>query len=139
MAKYRMYVVSKKYWDDCEIVKKGIVNVRQNSHIYNLHGVSSKGHKACSNVAKEVWDRFDVPVVEHKVKRDIPRNSLENEMDLRKRKTKQKISKDRRKIENDDIERWLAEKYDMSLEIKPTIGKEYLEENNFVKDGDDEN
>lgn len=114
MAKYRLYLVSRRNWQDCEIVQKGFVNLGKRK-VYNLHGVADNGNKAVNNVAKDVWDRFDVPIIEHEVRRRDKRDAWEKNLEPRT-KWKGPIPKSRRKIQNEEIEKWLAENYGIDLE-----------------------
>lgn len=119
MAKYHMYVVSRKNWQDCEIVKKGFAKVRDGVTAYNIHGVAENGDKACNNVAKEVWNRFDVPIIEYTVRKKKRRNIIEREL-LPKSISNSPVSRSRKKVLNDEIEKWLAEKYNVDADKENT-------------------
>lgn len=114
MAKYRIYVVSRKVWCDCEIVKKGFLNLGKRI-VYNIHGVNDDGHKACANVAKDVWDRFNVPIVEYTMREKEQRGFWEKTQ-KGKKTYRYPIQKSRKKVQNEEIERWLTEKYDLDLD-----------------------
>lgn len=123
MMTYRMYVVGKRWnvFKDAEIYQKGYCVITDIHTVYNLWGTfidsnDNKPHKVVNNVSKEVWDRFDVPVVKmEKRKRD--RKDLK-EFDTQPVKEKSKINKSEgRKVQNDEIEKWLAENYNIDLEL----------------------
>ncbi len=58
--KYRLYLLYKHEWGELEITSKGKCDVRGH-WIYYLKG-KHDGHNVSGNVAKDVWERFDVPI-----------------------------------------------------------------------------
>jgi len=107
-------VVSRKVWGDCEIVKKGFADLVRRK-VYNIHGINPDGFKACTNVAKDVWDRFDVPIVEYEVRKKYKRELWEKSKEAKK-EYRYPIFKSRKRVRNEEIENWLAEKYNINAD-----------------------
>ncbi len=106
--KYRMYMIQYRKWEELEIYQKGYCNVRGHL-VYNIHGKDEQGHKCMNNVAKEVWDRFDVPVIEFEVRKKQSRKEKEKQLNREKKTWSRGVDKFYRRIKNEDIEKWLAE------------------------------
>lgn len=114
--KYRMYMLQYRKWEELEVYQKGYCNVRGH-YVYNIHGKDEQGHKCMNNVSKDVWDRFDVPVIEFKMRKRERKSRKEKEKVLNKSKKtwSRKIDKFFRRVKNDEIEKWLAEHNNMDL------------------------
>lgn len=85
---------------------------------YVLIGVSENGTRFSTLVNKSQWDRYDVPVTEKKVegkKHNDIRRKKRIKM-LRPTKKTPLPQKSRRKVINVEIERWLAEHYDIDFD-----------------------
>ena len=112
--KYNMYVFDIGQKEDVEIIEKKWGQTNEKHFIYILKGRTIRGTYATSNVNKEVWDRYDVPITKMEVKKHA-RN--EYEISRKNYKRKMKIPpKSRRKVENEEIEKWLAEHLDLDWE-----------------------
>lgn len=112
--KYNMYVFDIGQKEDVEIIEKKWGQTNEKHFIYILKGITARGTYATSNVNKEVWDRYDVPIVKMEVKKHA-RN--EYEISRKNYKRKMKIPpKSQRKVENEEIEKWLAEHLDLDWE-----------------------
>lgn len=107
-------MVQYRKWVELEIYQKGYCNVRGHL-VYNIHGMDADGHKCTNNVAKDVWDRFDVPVIEFQMRKKQSRKEKEKQLNREKRTWTRKIDKCCRKIKNDEIEKWLAEHNGLDL------------------------
>lgn len=112
--KYKMYMIQYRKWEELEIYQKGFCNVRGHL-VYNIHGKDEQGHKCMNNVSKDVWDRFDVPVIEFAVRKKQSRKEKEKILNREKKTWTRKIDKTTRKIENNEIEQWLAEHNGLDL------------------------
>lgn len=109
--KYRLYLLYKHEWGELEITSKGKCDVRGH-WIYYLQG-EDNGHKVSGNVAKDVWDRFDVPITESKIRPRRKRDDYKKALDMEVYHHG-KIRKTYKKVLNNEIEQWLAEKYNIT-------------------------
>lgn len=113
--KYRMYMLQYKDWRELEVFQKGFVNVRGH-FVYNIWGKDEFGKKCVNNVAKDVWDRFDVPVVEYQTAKKETREKKEKYLNRTTKNWSNPIFKsDNRRINNEEIEKWLAEHNNLDL------------------------
>lgn len=113
--KYKMYMLQYKDWKELEIFQKGFVNVRGHL-VYNIWGKDELGKKCVNNVAKDVWDRFDVPVVEYQMTEKETREKKEKYLNRTTKEWSNPIFKsDKRRTKNEEIEKWLAEHNNLDL------------------------
>ena len=112
--KFVTYVPCEKGKTEFEVTAKIRTDVR--GHLtYMLTGLTAKGNKACALVNQSQWDKFDVPIEEREVGRTDRRRTRNSSMQPAVgRKTP--IPKNERKAYNVEIERWLAEHYDIDLD-----------------------
>lgn len=115
--KFHAYVLVEGGTVEFEVEKKIRTDV-YGHYTYMLQGFTEKGHKANAVVNKSQWDKFNVPseerVVEKKLKH-VRRSSRLSSMKPSK-KNKTPINKHRKKVFNEEIEKWLADHYDIDLE-----------------------
>lgn len=109
-----MYMIQYRVWKELEVYQKGFCNVRGH-FVYNIHGVDENNKKCMNNVAKDVWDRFDVPIIEFQVRKKESRKKKEKILNREKRTWTRGIDKSYRKINNEEIEEWLAKHNGLDL------------------------
>jgi hypothetical protein len=100
---------------DLIVVKKIVTSVR--GHLtYVLVGKTNSDKTVSTLVNKSQWDKYNVPIEEKEVKDKINRKSnvVYGIQGRKKRKSKQPKSK--RKCYNEEIEKWLADHYDLNLD-----------------------
>lgn len=83
---------------------------------YMLQGLTDKGNKANALVNRSQWDKFDVPVEERVIEKKTDRRRMRNRYLKPSRKRKTPVPKSKRKVYDEEIERWLAEHYDIDLD-----------------------
>lgn len=100
--------------EEFEVTSKIRTDVR--GHLtYMLRGVSERGIRLHTLVSKSQWDRYDVPVEEREVtrtakqNRDLRRDALSRSLRPPMPRQKTKVPKSRKRVENEEIERWIAE------------------------------
>jgi len=98
-----------------EVTRKIRTNVR-GKYTYMLQGVTEKGNVANRLVNKSQWDSFDVPVVEREVSKNTNRRKIRNDSMKPAIGRKTSIPKSKRRAYNEEIEKWLAEHYDLDLD-----------------------
>ena len=112
--RFTAYVLVEGGKVEFEVKSKIRTNVRGH-FTYMLQGLTDKGNKANALVNKSQWDKFDVPIEEKEVGRTDRRRTRNSSMQPAVgRKTP--IPKNERKAYNEEIERWLAEHYDIDLD-----------------------
>ena len=109
------------FHDKCKVMITIISKIRTNvrGHLtYTLIGLSPSGKKVSALVNKEQWDEYDVPIEEKEVNQKIDRKKqrIKGLQPAYKRKTP--IPKSNRKVYNIEIEKWLAEHYNLIELIK---------------------
>jgi hypothetical protein len=115
MNQFEAYSIHDKEKVMITVTSKIITNVLGH-YTYTLIGISPSGNKVSTLVNKEQWDEYDVPIEEKKIdkKIDRKRQRVKGLNPIYKRKTP--IPKSQRKVYNEEIEKWLAEHYDLNLE-----------------------
>jgi len=113
---FDMVVVPEYKKEKCKVVKKSFTSYFSGGHqhtVYMLYGIRANGAKATSMVNREQWERFDVPIEEHK-----PRSKRERKEEHDKKmkliafpkpKEAKEPPKNKRKAHNEEIEKWLLE------------------------------
>ena len=109
------YVPCEKATVGFEVNSKIRTNVRGH-YTYMLQGITDKGNKANALVNKSQWDEFDVPVEERVVERKIDRKRkrIKAMQPVVGRRTP--VPKSKRRAYNEEIEKWLAEHYDIDID-----------------------
>lgn len=113
MNEFEAYSLNDKKRVMLKISNKIVSDIR--GHLtYTLIGYSPSGYKVSVMVNKEQWDQFDVPIETRKIDKKIDRNKIRMKK-LSKVSKKSKIPpKNKRKIYNEEIEKWLIEHYDLT-------------------------
>ena len=109
------YVPCEKAKVEFEVNFKIRTNVRGH-YTYMLQGITDKGNKANALVNKSQWDAFDVPVGERVIDKKINRKKkrIKAMQPVVGRKTP--VPKSKRRAYNEEIEKWLAEHYDVDID-----------------------
>ena len=109
------YVPCEKAKVEFEVKSKIRTSVRGH-YTYMLQGITDKGNKANALVNKSQWDEFDVPVEERVIDKKIDRRKkrIKAMQPVVGRKTP--VPKSKRRAYNEEIEKWLAEHYDIDLD-----------------------
>lgn len=115
IMKSTAYVPCERATVEFEVTRKIRTNVR-GKYTYMLQGVTEKGNVANRLVNKSQWDSFDVPVVEREVSKNTNRRRIRNDSMKPAIGRKTPIPKSQRRAYNEEIERWLAEHYDLDLD-----------------------
>ena len=86
--------------------------------VYELYGIRKNGKKATCFCNKQQWDKFDVPIKERK-----PRSKSEIKSEHKSKleiisysKDAKKRSVRKRKVYNEEIEKWLLEHNDIDFQ-----------------------
>ena len=110
------------------IVERAVVEFEVKSKIrtdvrghktYMLRGVTDRGSNMCTLVNRSQWEKFDVPVEEERFivrktdHRAMRNNQLKPSAERRKHRMNLKHDK---VVYNEEVERWLAEHYDIDLD-----------------------
>lgn len=98
-----------------EVEKKIITNVRGH-FTYTLIGTSNTGKLVSAIVNKSQWDNFDVPIEEREINKRTNKKKERAKHLNPKRKRKTPVPKDKRKVYNEEIEKWLIEHYNLHPE-----------------------
>ena len=98
-----------------EVMSKIRTDVRGH-YTYMLQGLTDRGNKANALVNRSQWEMFDVPVEERKVERKADRRRTREKAMQPAVGRSTPIPKSQRKAYNEEIERWLAEHYDIDLD-----------------------
>ena len=109
------YVPCERAKVEFEVKSKIRTNVRGH-YTYMLKGVTDMGHQAVALVNKSQWDGFDVPVEEKTVSKKADRRRMRNDAMQPVVGRKTPVPKSQRRAYNEEIERWLAEHYDIDLD-----------------------
>ena len=113
--KFITYVPCERGKVEFEVTAKIRTDVR--GHLtYMLTGLTAKGHKACALVNKSQWDNFDVPIEEREVPKKVDRKRMRNKSMQPAVGRKTPIPKSQKRVYNEDIEKWLADHYDINLD-----------------------
>ena len=109
------YVPCEKAKVEFEVKSKIRTNVRGH-YTYMLQGITDKGNVANALENKSQWDEFDVPVEERVIDKKIDRKKkrIKAMQPVVGRKTP--VPKSKRRAYNEEIEKWLAEHYDIDLD-----------------------
>ena len=109
------YVPCEKSKVEFEVKSKIRTDVRGH-FTYMLQGLTDKGNKANALVNKSQWDKFDVPIEERVVGKKTDRKRMRNKELKPAVGRKTPIPKSQKKAYNEEIEKWLAEHYDINLD-----------------------
>ena len=113
---FDMVVVPEYKKERCKVVKKSFTSYFSGGHqhtVYMLYGVRASGARATAMVNHEQWEKFNVPIEEHK-----PRSKSEIKEEHSKKmkliacpkpKTPKEPGKNKRRAHNEEIEKWLLE------------------------------
>ena len=113
--RFRAFVLVEHGTVEFEVTRKIRTDVR--GHLtYMLQGVTDKGNKANALVNKSQWDKFDVPVEEKVVSKNADRRRVRNKAMQPAIGRKTPIRKCEKRAYNEDIEKWLAEHYDIDMD-----------------------
>lgn len=113
--KFTAYVMVEGGTVEFEVTQKIRTDVR--GHLtYMLQGLTDKGNKANALVNKSQWDKFDVPIIERKIEKTTNRKRMRNRLMQPAIGRKTPIPKSQKKAYNEEIEKWLAEHYDIDLD-----------------------
>ncbi len=117
----RGYCTATRRMEEFEVTSKIRTDVRGH-FTYMLRGTGPRGITLHALVNKTQWDRYDVPVVEKAVTRTAKQNrELRDDAAMRYLKKplpkqKSKVKKCRKRVFNEDIERWIAEHNDLDFD-----------------------
>ena len=113
--RFKAYVLVEHGTVEFEVMSKIRTDVR--GHLtYMLQGLTDKGNKANALVNKSQWDMFDVPVVEKTIAKKKDRGFARNKAMQPAIGRKTPIRKCEKRAYNEDIEKWLAEHYDIDMD-----------------------
>lgn len=113
--KFSTYVPCERGTVEFEVTAKIRTDVR--GHLtYMLTGLTAKGNKACALVNQSQWEKFDVPIEERKIDKKVDRRRVRKSSMKPVVGRKTPVPKSQRKVHNEEIERWLAEHYDIDLD-----------------------
>lgn len=113
--RFTAYVPCERAKVEFEVKSKIRTNVRGH-FTYMLQGLTDKGNKACALVNQSQWDKFDVPIEERKIDKKVDRRRVRKSSMKPVVGRKTPVPKSQRKVYNEEIERWLAEHYDIDLD-----------------------
>lgn len=113
--RFTAYVFQEGGVVEFEVLSKIRTNVRGH-YTYMLQGLTDLGNKANALVNQSQWERFDVPVEERAVGRKTDRRRMRNRRMQPAVGRGTPVPKSQRKAYNEEIERWLAEHYDIDLD-----------------------
>lgn len=125
--RFTAYVMMEGGTVEFEVTQKIRTDVRGH-FTYMLQGLTDKGNKANALVNKSQWDKFDVPIIERKIEKTTNRKKMRNDSMRPAVGRKTPIPKSQKKAYNEEIEKWLADHYDIDLD-------ELKDDDNINKEG----
>lgn len=110
------YCPAERKYTELTVLEKNRTDVR--GHMtYVLVGITKDGHRCGALVNKSQWDRYDVPIKEKKIsKKGI---AVREAKRIKSQKPEWKTrppKKFRRKVISNEVEKWLAEHYDIDFD-----------------------
>lgn len=112
---FHAYSIGDKQFIDIVVYKKIVTHVHRH-FTYTLVGKSTTGKIVTTLVNKSQWDKYDVPFEEKVIDKKINVMFKRAAKMKKKRKRKTKLPKNMRRCYNEEIEKWLAEHYDLDLD-----------------------
>lgn len=109
------YVPCEKATVEFEVKSKIRTDVRGH-YTYMLQGITDKGNVANALVNKSQWDGFDVPVKERVIEKKTNRKRKRTKAMQPVVGRRTPVPKSKRRAYNEEIEKWLAEHYDIDID-----------------------